>query len=242
VVGDRDIDDLVLPLRPTATVRGRIAFAEGTKPPPAASRIELFLEPATGDPSFGQLVGYTTRGDATFAFTLEGLLGTSYLFGGVFPHEAGTFVNVIREYGIVSVLFEGRDLVHTGFDGSARGDFDDVVVTVTDKGIEINGLVHGDRGPAAATVIAFPVERERWTNFGWRAAWIGSARSSSTGAYRLQGLSEGEYHLVAVPMAEPTVWMTPEFFAAAAPRSTRVSIKWGETRAVDLEIVEVPRP
>jgi hypothetical protein len=139
-------------------------------------------------------------------------------------------------------MHQGRDLKETGFDASAGGDFDDVVVTLTDKRIDVSGVVQGPGGRTAATVILFPVERNRWTGFGWRPARILSARSSSTGAYQLRGLPAGDYHVIAVPLMEPAEWMTPEFFAAAAARSTRLSVAWGDTPAVNLTVVEVARP
>jgi len=242
VVGDRDIDDLNLTLRRAATLRGRFVFAEGTTPPAVNPQIEFFVEPATGDPSFGELLGKTTRGDTSFAFTLEGLLGTTYIVNWVFPLATGVLTNVVEPYGIVSAMFEGRDLAQVGFDASNGGTLDEIVITLTDKKVEINGRVQGQRGQAAATVIAFPVERARWTNFGLRPSRVQSARSSSAGTYRLQRLAAGEYYVIAVPMTDPAVWMTPEFFAAAAPNATRVSIAWGDTRAVDLQMVEVVRP
>jgi hypothetical protein len=242
VVGDQDLDDVVLPLRPTVTVRGRVVFADGTPPPSANEYLELMLEPATGDPSAGTPRGSTVPGASEF--TIEGLLGAPYLVGYVYPHRSGPGTGnvIIRPYGVVSMMHQGRDLRYTGFDASSGTDFDNVVLTLTDKPIELNGTVQSDQGPSAATVIAFPVDRERWTNFGWRVTWIASARSSSAGAYRIQGLSEGEYYVVAVPLIEPTAWMNPDFMAAAAPRATRIAVKWGETSTIDLRVAEIPRP
>ena len=241
-VGEQDIDDFVLELRPTSTIRGRVAFADGTRVPAPDTRIEFYLVPATGDPSAGQLVAYTERGDRTFAFTVAGLLGATYLVGPIYPHTAGSMIATPGTYHVVSVMHQGRDLKETGFDASASAEFSDVVVTLTDKRIDVSGVVQGQSGLAAATVVLFPVERERWTNFGWHPARILSARSSSTGAYQVRGLPAGDYHVIAVPMMEPAEWMTPEFFAAAAPRSTRLSVAWGDTPAVNLTVVEVARP
>jgi hypothetical protein len=242
VVGDQDLDDVVLPLRPTATVRGRVVFAEGTPPTAANEYLELMLEPATGDPSAGTPRGSTAPGDTEF--TIEGLLGAPYLVAYVYPHRSGPSPGnvIIRPYGVVSMMHQGRDLRYTGFDASSGADFDDVVLTLTDKRVELNGTVQGDQGPAAATVIAFPVDRERWTDFGWRVTWIASARSSSAGTYRIQELPEGDYYVVAIPLTEPTTWMNPEFMAAAAPHATRAAVTWGETRTINLRMAEVPRP
>jgi hypothetical protein len=88
-------------------------------------------------------------------------------------------------------------------------------------------------------VIAFPIERERWINYGWSPPRLRSARSGSTGAYQLQQLPEGEYFLIAVDGLKVNAWTDPKFLAAAVPQATRVSIKWGDKKTQDLAVVEV---
>ena len=241
-VGLADLDDVVVALRRTATVRGRIDFAEGTRRPPPDTRIEFNLEPASGDPTFGQFMVHTDRSDPTLAFTADGLMGTTYLMGPIYPHAAGTTIATPGAYHVASVMYRGRDIKETGFDASVETVFDDVVVTLTDKRIDLSGVVEGSAGPAATSVIVFPFERDRWTNFGWRPARIRSVRSSSGGAFRLDGLPAGEYYVIAVPLMEPAEWMNPAFFAAAAPRATRLSVVWGEAPTLTLRLVDVRKP
>ncbi len=182
-VGARNLDDVVVTMRPTVTIRGRIVFAEGVKPSPNATHL-VTAQPANGDPSLGQPFAATSRTDPTMSFTLGGLMGGVYVL-------ANDFIAL----GIVSVMSEGRNVMDTGFDASLGRDFDDVVVTLTDKHAEVTGTVRDSRGPVAAAVIAFPIERERWVNYGWSPTRLRSARSGSTGAYQLQSLPEGEYFL-----------------------------------------------
>lgn len=209
-------------------MRGRVAFTEGATVPPPTREVLLLMYPANGDPSLGQPSGRTTRGDATFPFEIRGLMADVYLFSNAFLNMP-----------IASVTWNGRDVMDTGLDASAGRDFDNVVVTLTDKHTEITGVVSDRRGPAAAAVIAFPADRNRWTNYGWSPARIRAARSTQAGAFQLQDLPEGEYLLIAVPMAKFEAWTDAKFLAAAAPLATPLSIKWTDKQSVNLTLHEV---
>lgn len=228
-VGTSDIADLVVPLHPAAKIHGRIVFAEGATPPAANRPMLIFAEPANGDPSLGNPNGRTTANDPTYAFTIEGLMAGAYLldcmsFGVMAP---------------VSVMWDGRDVKDSGFDGTLGRDFDDVVVTLTNKFAEIAGVVRGDNGPAAGAVLAFPVERERWTGYGWTPLRLLSTPAGSDGSYKLQRLPEGEYFVIAVDSAKSNAWLDPKFLAAAVAHATRISVKWGEKPTLDLTLAKV---
>jgi hypothetical protein len=228
-VRDSDLDDVVVSLRPAVKVQGNIVFAEGTRPPPGTDRFIVHAEPANSDPALGVPFAITPRGDPTFPFTLHGLMAGSYLLTGL---DTST-------YGVASVTWDGRDVTDTGFDASLGRDFDNVVVTLTDKKIAVTGVVRLTDSRVRATVIAFPVERERWTNFGWRPARFRSVPTSSTGAYVVDSLPEGEYFFIAVNSQHGNGWLDPRFLAAAAPLAARVSVKWGDKKAQDLMLSEV---
>jgi hypothetical protein len=223
-VGSADLGDVVVPLRPAVKVSGRIVFAEGTAPPPGP--LMLTAQPANGDPTLGQPRGSTQRNDPTFEFTIQNLLGGRYLL-----------VSDQFSYPAVSVIWEGKDVATSGFDGSLGRDFDDVVVTVTDKTTEIAGTVVGLRGRAHAAVIAFPVDQARWTDFGWSPSWFRTARARSEGSFQLQYLPAGEYFLVAVDAEHVNAWTDRSFLERAAPLASRVSLKWGEKKTQTLTLV-----
>ena len=142
---------------------------------------------------------------------------------------------------VMSVVWNSRDVTDAGFDASGGTDFDEVIVTVTDKLIAVAGSVSDPQGqPAsAAAVIAFPVNRARWINYGWSPIHIGSQPTTGAGTYRFQNLPEGEYYLVAVPSAQAAAWRDPKFLEAATTSATRIAVKWGEQKTQDLRVVEV---
>jgi hypothetical protein len=225
-VGTRNIDDLVVALRQTVTIRGRVVLAEGVAPP-ARNRVLMHAVPANGDPTLGQPSGGTVADDPTMALTIGGLLGGTYLLAP------------FQRFGIVSIVASGRDVTYTGFDASAGDDFDDVVVTLTDKLGAITGRVEGlNDASRTAAVIVFPVERERWTNFGWDPPQFRTARASAEGAFTIEDLPAGNYHAIAVDAVHMHAWLDPEWLATAAPLSARVSLGWGDKREVTVSFVE----
>lgn len=228
-VGASDIADMVVPLHAAAKIRGHLLFAEGVTPPAATRPMIMFAQPVNGDPSLGNPNGRTQPNDATFAFTIDGLLAGTYLI------DSMTFAAMAP----ISVMWDGRDVKDTGFDGTLGRDFDDVVVTLTDKLAEIAGVVRDGQTPGPAAVMAFPVERERWTNFGWEPLRLQSAPAGMNGTYKLQRLPEGDYFVIAVPSTQGRAWLDPKFLAAAAPLASRLSIKWGEKASIDLKLTPV---
>jgi hypothetical protein len=227
-VGGTIIDFVIVPVHPAARIRGRIQFADGVKPPQLPF-ILLFAQPANGDPSLGNPSGRTAQNDPTFAFEIPGLLAGTYLL------DTLSFVGMLP----ISVMWDGRDMKDIGFDGTLGRDFDDVVVTLTNRSSEIKGTVRDDNGPAAGAVLVFPAERERWTNYGWTPTRLQSVPAASNGVYRATRLPEGEYLVIAVDARLSKAWLDAKFLAAAAPLAKRIAVKWGEDVSLDLPIIEV---
>ena len=228
VVGVGDVTDVVVSMRRTATIHGRIVLPAGLSLPPD-TRMEVTVEPANGDPASGQVRGAVDLTNPDRPFSIAGLVGGTYLFNA-------SLASMLR---VASITWQGRDVRYAGIDTSTTEDVHDVVITMTDKKIEITGTVSDGTGPVAAGVIVFPADRSRWTNFGWRPTHFGTTRSASTGEFMLDRLPEGEYYLVAVDKAQIESWVDSRFLAAAVPLATRVSLKWGDTRTQDLTVAKV---
>jgi hypothetical protein len=219
-VGSSNIDNLTLTMRPIGKVSGRVVSAPDIVMAPNA-RIRISAEPANGDPSLGTASTTATFANGVFAFTLAGLMGGTYL------------INADGAYATVSVTVGGRDVTLAGVDAGASPELADVVITVTDKRQEIRGVVSSSPGRTAG-VIAFPVDRAFWTNYGWDARHFFTTRAGSTGAFTLKPYIAGEFYLIAVDATKLDAWTDPRFLAAAAPLATRISIGWGEARTQDL--------
>ncbi len=134
---------------------------------------------------------------------------------------------------VASITTAGREIRDTGLDTSTGRDVDDVVITLTENVTSIQGTVRGD-GAAGAAVIVFPVERARWVDYGWDPILIASKAADSNGAFLVKGLPEGDYFAVAVDGSQHDAWTDPKFLEAASAVATRIALKWGDTKSLDL--------
>lgn len=225
-VGNQEITNLAVTLHPTSTIRGRLVFETGSKPP---DQLHLISASPASDPSLGDARGTVTKTTDGFSFEMPDLLGGTYLID----------LEWIGRYGVVSVMWNGRDLTYAGFDASQGRDFDDVVVTLTSRLPKVTGVVSTNDGPVRAAVIAFPQNRERWANFGWNPLAIQSVGSTETGTFTIDSLPEGDYFVVAIDPKLRNEWNNPEFLAGLAAQATKISLKWGDAITADLRFVEV---
>jgi len=226
-VGNNDVTDLVVPMHPAITVRGRIVMASGG----SGLRLSAIIaaQPANGDPSLGRVAAFVpVNGDTPF--TLEGLGSGTYLIG--LPSNFAQFT------AVASITSGGREIRDTGLDTSLGRDIDDVVITLTGNVTSIQGTVRGD-GAASAAVIVFPVDRARWVDYGWDPILIKSKAADSNGAFVVNGLPEGDYLAVAVDGSQHDAWTDPKFLDAASAVATRIAIKWGDTKPLDLPMSKV---
>ena len=227
-VGGGDVSGVTLVLHRGASVQGHVAF-DGTSAIPS-QRVSVRLQPASGDAAFGLLFGATSPDDATHAFTIDGLLGGRYLV----PYQ------FFAGWRLKSVTSNGVDVTDTGFDGLQGVDFDDVVVTLTDRAAELNGTITDEGGrPAYSSVILFPVDRAGWTNYGWTPDRLRATSAGSSGAYSFKELRDGDYYVIAVPHTQQDLWVNPAFLAAAAPLATPVTLTAGSPKTQDLRVQEV---
>jgi hypothetical protein len=226
-VGASDVTDLVMPMHPAVTVRGRVVMAD------SGSGLRLSgvigAQPANGDPSLGRISTYVPVNGET-PFSLEGLGRGTYLIG--LPSFSSQYVSV------ASVTSAGREIRDTGLDTSAGRDVEDVVITLTENVTSIQGTVHGDAA-AGVAVIVFPVDRARWIDYGFDPLLIKSKAADHDGVFLIKGLPEGEYFAVAVDRSQHDAWTNPTFLEAASAVATRIALKWGDKKAIDLQVSKV---
>jgi hypothetical protein len=220
VVGESDVLDVGVTMRPTVTLRGRVEF-EGDGDPPAA--MTLIAEPADGSAWLG-LQHSRTRPSPGETFEIEGLMPGEYVLRavGLSPRQA-----------IKSIVSGAIDYTTRPFDAAAGQDFD-VVVTYTDRVASLTGRVADAARPIS--VLAFPASRDQWTRYGLSAARFKMAPVANDGSYRIENIPAGSYLLVAVDTAQSSRRFEPAFLEAAAQSASPVTVGWGETRSVDLNV------
>jgi hypothetical protein len=217
------VEGIVLPLRRPATLTGRFVWAPGAKP--SANSPSPRLEPADGRRSLGILSTSPGPSDSSVTFLIEGLL-------------AGEYFLRVRGAGVESIAWNGTDYTDRPFDATAGRVITGVVVTLTNYSTSISGIVRDGSTTltAGAAVIAFPVEREGWSNYGFTPPRLTSVLTTIDGRYRVDGLPPGEYHLLAVPAAQERAWLDASFLAAHSVRAARVRLERSDSTVADFPL------
>jgi hypothetical protein len=207
-------------MRPSATLSGRIVWESASDgrglqsalpdPQLLPPRARIVLDPASGAAFLGVPQGAFDPKDR-WAFEASGLLPAPY-FLRVYVDSEDPNAAMVK-----SITWNGRDHTLAPFDASAGSDMAGVVVTLTRRTIRISGTVQMPEGQARATVIAFPVEPDQWSDYGLTPARLESVAVDADRSYRLS-VPAGDYYLVAVDRARAQGWYGREFLQSAAAR------------------------
>ena len=217
-VGNKDLADLTIGLRPGLKVNGMVQF-NGTAERPANDRlpsIALNLEPADSRPGVS---GGRGRIDPSGAFTTVGVPPGRYFIRVLGAPQGWTFH---------SATVNGRDASLVPIDVESN-DVSGVMLTFTDRPSEFAGDVSVDSGtPETATVLVFPSDPTAWVGYGSSSRRFSSTRVGKDGKFRVMNLPAGEYFAIAIPDRLATDWQNPKFLESLTPEATRVRVRDGE--------------
>jgi hypothetical protein len=223
VVGAIDIDDLVVPTQRTASIHGQLLFEDLPGQPPAGA---IELTPANAAPELG----------AHSANTL-GTSRDSFEFPLVLPGDYALRVNMTG-LTIKSIMVGGEDCSRRPISVSASQDVA-VSVTLTGKVIRVSGVVRDAQGAAVpqASVIAFPIDRQLWTNYGFVPTWIRPSVGTSNGSYQIANIRAGYYYLVGVDPSHLSAWADPAFLESVVPFAVKTTVNWGDGKTLDVPLM-----
>lgn len=229
-VGNTDLADVLVSLRPGARVRGGVQF-NGTTEKPTPDRLQAIsvsLEAADGRPN--QAMAFLRgRVENTGQFsTVSVPAGRYFLRVGGVP-QGWTFRGA---------MLGGRDVADTPLEIEGT-DIGGVTLVFTDRMSEINGsvTVANGSGDVTATVLVFPTDRDGWTNYGTSPRRLRNVRVDKTGAFSIGNLPAGEYFVAAVREASATDWQNPKFLEALAAEARRVQLAEGQKSSQSLRVV-----
>ena len=223
-VGATDLSGVMVPLRRTVSLSGRVEFDNSGAPPGPTL---IVAEPADGRANIG-MGQSTSRADIDEEFTIPGLLPGEYVLRiiGISPLQA-----------VKSILANGTDYTTRPFDTTTGQDISNVVITYTNQIATIAGSVSGDPGPGhIMSVVAFPQAREQWTKYGLTPARFKAETVTNALTYKIDNLPAGASCLVAVDSSLMRLWQDPALLEAASRVATKINVKWGEATTVDLRL------
>ena len=231
-VAEANVSGLTVSLRPGYRVAGRVEF-EGTRDRPTPEQIQRMSVGLTPLDSRFSVVVTPGRISPDGQFRTLGFPPGKYL------------VNIASggpglEWRLKAATFGGRDVSDEPLEISGS-DIEGVVLILTDKPTQLSGTVRNaqGQGDGQADVVIFPADHQLWKQYGVNPRRARSIRATKTGAYSIQGLPAGDYHLVAVDSTSTRDWQDPKFLDAAARVATRVTIVEGDKKTLDLKTTRI---
>jgi hypothetical protein len=223
-VDDSVPSDLIVRVRPGATLVGRLVF-EGNSPRPPGRAVRITTTATEFGSSPGGIPGVTgnqVNDDWTF----------------VAPNQFGT--RIIRAtasdpWTLDRVTVDGRDATDTPIDFSV-GQISNVEIVFTDRAPSLSGRISGGDGKPVqdALVLLFSTDASKWTD---RSRFMSVARSTADGRFEMRRLTPGPYYVAAVPFTTDPDLISFETLMSLRSRATTVTLLHGETRAIDLKLI-----
>jgi len=229
-VGEVNIGNLTLTLRPGVRVAGRVEF-QGAGGSPAADRLKQFPITLTRSRPF-------TRALSSSPAAAVEASGT-FAIAGVAPGEYLLTVRDIAGWTLQSIAAGGRNLTDQVF--AVNDDISDVVIVFTDSGAELSGTVSASNStvPAEGSVFVFPTDRSRWPDARVSLRSYRVARVDRQGAFHMPALIPGEYFVVAARDDAAGDWPDSRFLAKVAPMAKPIRVDVGQKVTATLQMARI---
>lgn len=183
-LSDTDVGDLVVTMKPTVTLSGRVVF-EGAAMPPKLTNFTVRAEPPQRQGVDVSIRPANVGEDLTF--TLHHLATELLLRPG--GGASGM-------WSLKSVLLGNEDITDVPREFRAE-DSGRIQVVLTDRWAELTGSVTGDKGEriTGRTVLLFSDDKSTWFAESSRMR----AAAAPNGAFAMRGLRAGRYLLAVLP-------------------------------------------
>jgi hypothetical protein len=221
-IDSRDVTDVIIRVRPCLKISGQVMLEGSNRgaSPVEASAIRISVLPA--DRTIGAALTRPLTKDGTFEFS-------DLPPGSYFVRVNG----LPRGWSLKAIESGGRDLLEHPVD---LDDDADVTVALTDRSAELWGSVRDARRAQVpgATVIVMPVG-------GVNPNRTFETRAATSSVFSIAGLPAGDYYVIAIDDAQAEGWQDRGRVEALRALATRVSVRNGERRLIDLQLQIVGR-
>lgn len=226
-VGNQDITTLFISTTRGASLSGTVAAAPGSAGTLPSGGVQITTQSASPEPGgfgFGVRPGRVEEG----AFTVTGLIGQRFVR-----------VNGLSSSWMVhSMTLDGMDVTDTPLTFRPNEEIRGLRVLLTDRVTDLSGKVSAPDGSLSRdfSVVIFPDDEMKWTP---GSRYLRSGRPDQDGVFKLRALPpEPRYLAVAVSYLEEGEGTDPRFLAQIRDRALRFSLNDGETRVLDLKLIE----
>ncbi len=227
VVGTDPLDSVAITLTAGLEISGTVRLEPGSDAALDLHSISLRLGPSDGVIVAGDIPPVVQLAEDG-SFALQAINPERYRIM-LNPMPAGYYIKSARA-GTVDALETGLDLTQ-----GAAGPLD---IVLSPNGGSISGVVRDDRDqPVSPAIVALipdsPVRRTQ-------SQWYQQTAAEASGTYSFNGLTPGDYRLVAVPRLLPGTLTDPAFLRQVDPQATKVTIREGQAETVNLK--RIPQP
>jgi hypothetical protein len=225
-VGGDDVTGVTIVTTRGGSVDGTVIF-EGGAARPRLDSLRVAARPVRA--TAGPLAGRASQSPvaANGSFSLSSLVGALTFRVEGLP----------QQWAVKSVEVGGTDVIDGALEFKGTEQLSGARITLTDKITELNGSA--TIGGAAAkdySVIVFADDRNKWA---FPTRYVRSVRGNQQGNFTLRGLPPGTGYLaVAVSHLEEGEAQDPEFLARLRERASSLTLRDGETKTVELRVVE----
>jgi hypothetical protein len=224
-IANDDITGLRVRLNRGATVTGQVV-AESGRLNNTVRSLRIYAKPVDFD---GGLIG--SMGvplDGSGRFVLRNVFEPSFILTDLNP-RTGWYVK--------KVLIDGQDVTKSGLIVNPGQRIGDVMVTVSSRLSEVDGVVSSRSGQIAgdSVVLLFAEHEEQWADPLGR--YVSVVRSQSNGRYSVVGLPPGPYLAIALDALRMGFVTDPQLLRGLRRSAHRVAVREGITTTVDLTLV-----
>jgi hypothetical protein len=226
-VGREPVEHLLLVAQTGLRIRGQVELDGSGDRTAALSRVSISIEAA--DPAgTAAAAGTAVRPDAFGQFVSSGVPGGRYYIR-VSDSPSG--------WMFLGATLDGRDVTDVPL--SLSSDTSGVSVRFTDRWSGVTGSVADARGPdPSAVVVVFPTDSTLWGATGANTRRTRSAATNAAGGFSIT-LPPGDYYAAALRDDIGEDWRDPDVLAAISRGATRLSVRDGEHRTVQLRTVVI---
>ena len=225
VVGNEDLTGLTLVTSKGASVTGTVVAAEGSIAKLGTDSIQIVAQGAQFQP--GPFGTRPAQVDADGSFELSNLTGLKFIRVNGLP----------QQWTLKSVTFNGADVTDSAIEFRGSAQSSGLQIVVTDRVSDVNGKVTTARGDVTRdyTVVVFPDDPAKWA---FPSRFVKTARADQQGQFRIKALPPDDRYLaIAVDYLEDGEGGDPQFLEQVKDRATRFTLTDGESKALDLKLV-----
>ena len=181
IVGDADVDNIVVSLGPAVDVAGRVVFEESEPKQVSGLSVTAYLDVDM----------------SSYAAPRNVFLGNQreFVLTNVFGKRRLELSNLPRGWYLNSIRYHGKEIIDTALDFKNSKDPSTLELIVSSRGATISGRVVDERG-AGTRVYTLPVDPRRRS-----FSDLVSTSVTTKGTYLLGPLRAGDYLIVALPSA-----------------------------------------